>query len=154
MFNWKKEKPYVAPERKKAVARFKVVAEQAFFPCLMHKTYIYMKNGDRYIAVFKNKAKVTRGRREVCLVTGQAFQYDVYEWDTIKAELLTAEYDPHSIQTYEISHPYRDGPFTRFKNSKGDTVSVRTEDIDRMVEKPPTVWKQSTFLIGELEEIK
>lgn len=146
---WNK-KPKLAP-----VAKYRIISKEVSFDCYLQKTLIYMKDGTKHRLIVRGCSGQHSSSKRVCLVTGRDF--NMYKGGTIiEATLRTVESYP--ISSYSIDRGmgqyYHNGSFTTFQDSKGNTISVQSADIERIVQKPPVVYKAETFQIDELEEIK
>lgn len=128
--------------------KYEVVANKRSIDTYENETIIYMKRGKvkKYISITIVEPPYIMNTEERDLVTGGL--YSLYtERTQIKVTLRTCDLVHQSSQRL-----YRDDTFTSFQVGE-DTVSVRTEDINRMVQKPSRVIKTTIFDYDSLEPI-
>lgn len=148
-----RKKPEIKSEKTQKIApKYHVVSKEGSFDCYMSKTYVYLKDGTRYVSISRQDHGKHHVSRKICLVTGNVLRASKELNENNVGTLRTLE-QSITVGIYNQTH-YHNGIFTSFEDRKGNTISVQSIDVDRIVQKPSFVYKTEILEYDELEEIK
>lgn len=133
---------------KRPIPKFKVVTKEITHNSYETKTIIYMKDGRKYISISRRDHAMRVVERPSCLVTGEYCRLPNEKNIQVKLRSLEEYFGTIYLLEY-----YHNGIFTSFEH-RGNTISVQSIDIDRIVQRPAKIYKTDTFMVDSLEKIK